>query len=75
MENLHGNLFFVVVLGLEVRVIGGDVFLNVDSWNGDLLVLPLAVDTHDGPISEGQRDSEDNDEEDVCLEAAMGYDR
>ena len=75
MEDLHGDLFLVVVLGFEVRVVCGDEFLDVYSRDGDLLVLPLAVDAHEGPISNGERDSEDGDEEDVRLEPAMGSDR
>ena len=75
MEDLHGDLFLVVVLGLEVGVIGGDVFLDVDSRDGDLLVLPSAVYAHDYPISNGQGDSKDSDEEDVCFEPAMRNNR
>ena len=74
MENLHGYLLLVVVPGLELRVIGDDEFLNVNRGDGDLLVLPLAVDTHDDPVSNSQWDSEDGDEEDICLEPAIGND-
>ena len=74
VEDLHGNLLFVVVLGLEVRVIGGDVFLDVNRGDGDLFVLPLAIDAHDHPVANSQRYSEDGDEEDVCLEPAIADD-
>ena len=50
IEDLHGDLLLVMVLGLEVRVIGGDEFLDVDRGDGDLLVLPLSIDTHEHPI-------------------------
>ena len=74
MEYLHRDLLLVVILGLEVGVIGGDVFFDVDSGNGDLLIVPPAINTHDSPISNGQWDSEDDNEEKVCLEPAMGND-
>ena len=74
VEDLHGDLLLVVVLGLEVSVIGGDEFLDVDRGDGDLFVLPLAIDTHENPIANSQRDSEDDDEEDVRLEPAMTND-
>ena len=74
VEDLHGNLLLVVVLGLEVRVIGGDEFLDVNRGDGDLLVLPLAIDAHNNPIANSQRNSEDDDEENVRLEPAMAND-
>ena len=74
MKDLHGDLFLVVIFGFEVRVIGGDEFLNVDSGDGDLFVFPFTVNAHEGPISKSQRETEDEDEEDVCLEPAMGND-
>jgi len=63
-----------VVLGFEVRVVGSDELLDVNRGDGDLFVLPLAIDTHDNPIPNSQGDSEDGDKEDVCLEPAIGND-
>ena len=74
VKDLHGYFFLVVVLGLEVRIIGSDKFLDVNRRDGDLLILPFAVDTHDNPISNGQGHSEDGNEEDVRLQPAMGND-
>ena len=74
VEDLHGDLFLVVVLGFEVRVVGGDELLDVNRGDGDLLVFPFAVDAHGNPISNGKGGTEDNDKEDVCLEPAMGND-
>lgn len=74
VEDLDGNLLLVVILCLEVRVIGGDEFFNVDRGDGDLFVLPLAIDAHESPISDSQGDTKNDDEEDVSLEPAMGDD-
>ena len=74
VKDLHGNFLLVVVLGLEVRIIGGDKFLDVNRRDGDLLVLPLAIDAHDNPISNGQGHSENDNEEDVRLEPAVRND-
>lgn len=74
VKDLQWDLFLVVVFGLEVRVIGGDEFLDVNRGDGDLLVLPPAIDAHGNPISNSQGDTEGDNEEDVRFEPAMRND-
>jgi hypothetical protein len=74
VEDLHGDLLLVVVLDLEVRVIGDDEFLDVNGGDGNLLVLPLAIDTHESPIPNSQRNPEDSDKEDIRFESAIAND-
>ena len=75
VEDLHGDLLLAKVLCLEFGVLDGDVFLDVTARKLDLLVLAGAVHAHRGPVRDGDGDTEKNDKEDVCLEAAMAEDR
>ena len=75
VKYLHRNLLLVMVFSFELGVIGGDEFLNINGGDGDLFVLPFAIDAHDGPISNSKGNSEDGDEEDVCFEPSIRHDR
>ena len=75
MEHLHGDLLLAKVLCLEFGVLDGDVFLDVTARKLDLLVLAGAVHAHRSPVRDGDGDTEKDNEEDVCLEAAMAEDR
>ena len=74
VEDLDGNLLLVVILCLEVGVIGGDEFFDVDRGDGDLFVFSLAIDAHESPISDSQGDTKNDDEENVRLDPTMGDD-
>ena len=74
VEDLHGDLLLAKVLCLELGVLDSDVFLDVAAGKLDLLVLAGAVHTHDGPVADGDGEAEEEDKEDISLEAAIAYD-
>ena len=74
VEDLHRNLLLAEVLGLELRVLDGDVLLDIAARKLDLLVDTGTVRAHDGPVGGGDGDAEEKDKEDVGLEAAVAKD-
>jgi hypothetical protein len=68
VKDLHRDLLLAVVLSLEPRVVNGDVFLDVAFRQNDLLVLTLAVHTHESPVRHRDRKAEDQEEEEIGLE-------
>ena len=71
MEDLHGDLLLAEVLCLELRVLDGDVLVKGAAGELDLEVLAVTVDGHDCPVGDGDGDTEENDEEDISLEATI----
>ncbi len=74
VEDLDGDLLLCKVLCLELWVCDGDVLLDVAAGELDLLVLAGAVGAHDCPVGDSDGEAEEEDEEEVGLEAAMGDD-
>ena len=71
VEDLHGDLLLAEVLCLELRVLDGDVLVKGAAGELDLEVLAGTVDGHDCPVGDGDGETEENDEEDISLEATI----
>ena len=69
MEDLHGNFFLSVIEGLEFIVLDGDVLLDIFARQNDLLVLAFPVHGCYCPVGDYDRDTKDDDEEDIGLES------
>ena len=70
MEDLHGNFFLSVIEGLEFIILDGDVLLDILARQNDLLVLAFPVHGCHRPVGNYDRDTKNDDEEDIGLESA-----
>ena len=68
VELLHRDLGRRVLL--ELRVLEVDVVLDRFAGERHLFIEPLAVLGHESPIANSEGDKEDDDEEDIGLEAS-----
>ena len=71
VENLHGDFLLSAVMDLQRRVLNGKILLYVFARELDLLILAFTVCTHDRPISYGDRNTENDDEEPVSFEPTV----
>lgn len=71
MKDLHRHLLLSAIMNLQSRVLNGDVFLNVLARELDLLVLALAVCTHNRPVRNRDGHAEEKDKEPVGVKAAI----
>lgn len=75
MEGLHGDFFTSSVSFLEFGVVDGNVVFDVLSRQSDLFVSARTIDTDEGPVSDGGRDTGEDENEEVGLEASVFDDR
>lgn len=74
MENLHRDLFFAVILCLELGVVNGNVLLEVPLGQLDFLVLALPIHAHNRPVGNSHWKAEQQKQEDIGLEATTVHD-
>ena len=71
VEDLHRNFLLSTIVDFELGVLDDNVFLDILAWKLDFFVLAFTVCTHDRPISYGDRNTENNDEEPVGFEPTV----
>lgn len=64
---MHGHLAGSILL--ELGILQVDVVLDRLAGERNLLVYSFAVLRHESPVTDGKRNKQDNDEEDIGLEA------
>ena len=69
VEDLHGNFFLSMIESLEFTVLDGDVLLDILARQNDLLIIAFPVHGCHCPVDDYDRDSKDDDEEDIGLES------
>ena len=65
----NGNFFLSAIESLEFIVFDGDVLLDILASQNDLLVLAFPVHGCHRPVGDYDRDTKDDDEEDIGLES------
>jgi hypothetical protein len=73
MEDLHWDLSVAMVFFPEFRVVDSDVVFEVFTRHKNFDVFAATVDARYGPISDSDRDTCDDEYEEICLETTTVY--
>ena len=65
----NGNFFLSAIESLEFIVFDGDVLLDILARQNDLLIIAFPVHGCHCPVDDYDRDTKDDDEEDIGLES------
>jgi hypothetical protein len=72
---LHGYFLLVMVSSPELRVLNGDVFLNVLARKNNLVIFAWAKDAHEGPVNNGNGNTEESSKEEISFETTTVNER